>query len=375
MNSATPVTASPAVGIQNEMRDTARRYHSNFPRHLIGISRYMQTRMMRTLREQHGHADLRLGFAPYITLLDHRGQRLSDLAQTLGISKQACNQAVKPIEAAGYIERKLDPKDGRARILTLSSKGRKLRRDGIAVVQSIDTQFTNLAGDSAIADASGSLGKLYTHLALGLVKSSNSNTHEQPLYGGLGGLLPRLSDYTMQQLMELTKQRGHSGLKLSYGQVLSLIGPEGGRIGQMAEINDVSKQAISATATELESLGYLCREPDPNDARHRVLQFTPQGNALIADSVLSVEALEAEFAQVIGPRALKRLSKTLLTLFEGLQIEQEKLADTLDSNLFETTSADLPRLAQQLKQQLGEQASQSLATLLLHSHPTGGNNA
>ena len=37
------------------------RYRNNFSRHLIGVSRYMQTRMMNTLQQECGHEHLRLG--------------------------------------------------------------------------------------------------------------------------------------------------------------------------------------------------------------------------------------------------------------------------------------------------------------------------
>ena len=43
----------------------------------------------------------------------------------------------------------------------------------------------------------------------------------------------------------------------------------------MAAIQDVSKQAISAIATELEVLGYLRREADPEDARQTGAAILP----------------------------------------------------------------------------------------------------
>ena len=85
------------------------RYRHNFSRHLLGVARYLQTSMMNTLQEQCGHTHLRLGFSPYITLIGDGDKRLTDLAEILGISRQACNQAVKQVEAAGYIARTADP--------------------------------------------------------------------------------------------------------------------------------------------------------------------------------------------------------------------------------------------------------------------------
>ena len=173
----------------------------------------------------------------------------------------------------------------------------------------------------------------------------------------MGGLLPRLADYILQRLMELTSGKGHPGLKLCFGQVLTLIGPSGGRIQQMAATHDVSKQAISAIATELEELGYLQRDTDPVDARQIVLTFTTRGETLIADSVISVGELEAEFAAIIGQAAFKRLRNTLHDLYRGLGLEQEIFA--------KNGPADIGLLAHQLQQQLGEQGSRALARLLL----------
>jgi DNA-binding MarR family transcriptional regulator len=329
------------------------RYRHNFSRHLLGVARYLQASMMHTLQAQCGHEHLRLGFSSYITLIGEGDKRLTDLAAILGISRQACNQAVKQVEAAGYIERTADPVDGRAKQLTLSPRGVKLRRDGLRIVAQLDKQFAGIVGVPAIADTSRSLWKIYQSLSLGLTPPGDA-----PIIPALmGGLLPRLADYILLRLMELTRARGHPGLKLCFGQVLTLIGPAGGRIQQIAATHDVSKQAISVIATELEELGYLQRHADPLDARQVVLQFTARGETLIADSVTSVEELEQEFAEIVGKAALKRMNSTLHDLYRGLLLEQD---------IFEHKgTADISLLARQLQQQLGEQGSQALARLLL----------
>jgi DNA-binding MarR family transcriptional regulator len=330
------------------------RYRHNFSRYLLGVAHYLQTSMMQTLQEQCGHQNLRLGFAPYITLIGEGDKRLTDLAEILGISRQACNQAANQVEAAGYIARTADPLDGRAKQLTLSPRGKKLRKDGLRIVAQLDKQFAHIVGEAAIADASNSLTIIYNQLSLGLTAQGNAQSGSVVM----GGLLPRLADYLLVRLMELTQAKGHPGLKLSFAQVLTLIGPSGGRIQQIAAIHDVSKQAISVIATELEALGYLKRQADPGDARQILLRFTDRGEILITDSVSSVEELETEFTAIIGKTALKQLAATLHDLYCGLQLEQD---------IFATRStADLSLLAQQLRQQLGQQGSETLATLLLN---------
>jgi len=333
--------------------EAGHRYRHDFSRHLLGVSRHVQAGLMDTLQRERGHANLRLAFAPYITLLGEGDKRLTDLAGILGISRQACNQAVKLVEAAGYIQRRADPSDGRARRLALSAAGRRLHRDGTRIVARLDRQFAAIVGETRLADASRALGKIARHLSLGLTAEEHATATREVL----GGLLPRLSDYTLQRLMELTRAKGHPDLKLSFEQVLTHIGPSGGRIRQMAAIHDVSKQAISAIATELEALGYLQRDPDPLDARQVVLVLTPQGKRLITDSVASGAELEAELAGIVGRAAFQRVAAVLRDLFEHLAPERE----APDSQ----RAADLRLLARQLQQQLGDQGSQALARLLL----------
>ena len=327
-------------------------YRHNFSRHLIGVARHMQTAMMDTLQQDCGHDNLRLGFAPYITLVAEKPHRPSELAGTLGITRQACNQVIRQVEAAGYMQQTADPDDRRARLLTLTDEGHRLHADGARIVVGLDQHFARIVGSDAVADSSASLRKIYRSHALG----GQTRVDLVGGYRGMGGLLPRLSDYIMQRLMELSIDAGHPGLKLSFGSVLTLIGPSGGKIQQIAAINDVSKQAISAIASELEQLGYLEREADSRDGRQIMLRFTEQGEQLIADSVNSVQSLELEFSEIIGKAAMERLKKVLAKLYRGLGLEQE---------VFELDNpSDLTELAKKLRLQLGEKGSRNLARLL-----------
>lgn len=328
------------------------RYRHNFFQHVLSVSRYMQTSMMGTLQQDRGHTNLRLGFAPYITLVGEKAYRPTELAELLGITRQACNQAIRQIEAAGYIAQTSDPKDGRARLLELTKQGRKLRRDGIAVVGALDEQFEKIVSKTSAADTARSLAKLT--LTLGLSGEAQQTGPAQ--YSGFGGFLPRLSDYIYHRLMILTQAKGHPGLKLSFGQVLLHIGEDGGRIQKIAAIQDVSKQAISAIVAELEALDYLRREADPRDARQIVLRFTQHGKSLIADSVSSLTELEAEFADILGESAVQQLNASFQHLFQGLSLERNAIE--------KHGKVDITLLAQQLRQQLGTQRSQALALLL-----------
>jgi DNA-binding MarR family transcriptional regulator len=51
-------------------------------------------------------------------------QTVSELAERLEISKQGAGQIVDDMERRGYLERRPDPRDGRARLVHLSERGR-----------------------------------------------------------------------------------------------------------------------------------------------------------------------------------------------------------------------------------------------------------
>ena len=325
------------------------RYSTNLPRHLLGIARHLQAESMRCLGEQ-GYGALRISFEPYISLVGDAGCRLTDLAEALGISKQACNQSADEIERAGYLRREADPDDRRARRLMLTARGRALARDGHAAISGLQAGYGALIGAGPLED----LLRVLAKLDAALPASAGRRTPVAPAGAELGALLTRLSRYLMQTLMDRTRARGHQELKLSHGQVLSLIGPTGGRMQTMARVQQVSKQAIGAVARDLESLGYIGRSADADDARQVVLALTPRGVRLLEDSIASVDDLGAGFADLLGVRALATLESRAVALYQALGLEQEVFA----------TPDELGRLARSLRQQLGLQGSRALARLL-----------
>lgn len=327
------------------------RYRDNLPRHLLGLSRYLQSETMHELTDQRGHGGLKISFEPYISLVGSDGCRLTELADALAISKQACSQTARQIEAAGYITRIADPLDGRAKILVLTDHGQQLVRDGAETAHDLENNFRSRMGDQAISNLIKHLAALHGGLALPRARVDQA---EIDTAAYLSGLLPRLADYILHRLMQLTINRGHPYLKMSHGQVLTLIGLSGGSIGQMAAIQEISKQAISAIVNDLEDLGYLYRQTDTSDARQQLIHFTPAGLGLLEDSVSSVAELDREFCDIVGESSLGQLKAIARELYQSLLIEKDVFSP----------SADINTLAEKLKTQLGRHDLLELSRLL-----------
>ena len=79
-----------------------------------GISAGLRARGFADVRPAHGFAFARLVAG---------GATITELAGHLGVTRQAAAQLVDELEASGYVERRPHPRDGRARLVTLTGKG------------------------------------------------------------------------------------------------------------------------------------------------------------------------------------------------------------------------------------------------------------
>lgn len=326
------------------------RYRDNFARHFLGVTLYAQSEIMNALTLKHGHSQLRINYEPYISIAAGSGARLSDIAEILGISRQAANQTANQIEAAGYLQRAPDPSDGRAKLLVITPRAKSLIRQGSEEAARIQAKFADIVGADPLDRANTNLVRLNRELGLLLPFEQEDDLN-------LAATLPRLADYITRRLQSLTMQKGHPGLKRSFGAVLTAIGPAGGRIQQMAHRQDVSKQAISAIVAEVEDRGYIARSPDPDDARQVVLKFTGAGKKLIADSVASVDELGDEFKSHIGEPAFEQLTGVIARIYRSLHLEEDVFGHA--------ETDDIHIMARQITRQLGEAGSKALARLLL----------
>ena len=70
--------------------------------------------------------------------IDRDGSRLTTLAQRGRMSHQAMGELVYALERAGYLERRPDPADGRARLIRLTPRGQALVRQALHDIRDIE---------------------------------------------------------------------------------------------------------------------------------------------------------------------------------------------------------------------------------------------
>ncbi len=74
----------------------------------------------------------------------------------------------------------------------------------------------------------------------------------------------------------------------------------GSRLTALAHSAGMTKQAMGDLVTQCEAWGLVVREPDPTDARARLVRFTPTGLAWLEAFRRAVARTEAEFRAEVG---------------------------------------------------------------------------
>lgn len=75
------------------------------------------------------------------------GSRLTDLARGANITPQAMGELVDELEDLGYVERRPDPTDRRAKLIVLTERGQACVAAGMATVDGIEDRIKATLGE------------------------------------------------------------------------------------------------------------------------------------------------------------------------------------------------------------------------------------
>ena len=75
------------------------------------------------------------------------GSRLTELARGANMSPQAMGELVDELEELGYVVRRPDPTDRRAKLIVLTARGRGCIKAGIVTIEGIEQRLTQRLGE------------------------------------------------------------------------------------------------------------------------------------------------------------------------------------------------------------------------------------
>ena len=115
---------------------------------------------------------------------------------------------------------------------------------------------------------------------------------------------------------ESLRRNGFADLTAAQVRIAQRLSQHGIRVTELAEQARVTKQTAAALVDELQSNGYVTREPDPTDARARLVVLSAKGRKLCAAAAREIAAVEAEWRQKLGAKTYAGMRDALMTLRE-----------------------------------------------------------
>jgi DNA-binding MarR family transcriptional regulator len=108
--------------------------------------------------EEAGHGRLTRPHGAVLAHIDHDGTRATELARRSGRPKQLIGRAIDELERLGYVERRPEPGDRRAKLIVPTDRGHELIRLSDAIIRDIEQRPAAALGSAAYHDFKRSLG-------------------------------------------------------------------------------------------------------------------------------------------------------------------------------------------------------------------------
>ncbi len=121
--------------------------------------------------------------------------------------------------------------------------------------------------------------------------------------------------YTYRELA----RTGFADIRPAHSNVFRNILPAGSRVTDLAERAALTKQSMGYLVDDLDDLGYVQLNTDPDDGRAKLVRLTKKGEDFQRAALTVSRRLETKMATLIGQSEAKKLRELL-----------EKLVDRLD---------------------------------------------
>lgn len=118
---------------------------------LFKAARRLDEEAIARVARSKGAPRLRRSHTSLLPHIDLEGTRVSDLAERLGVTKQAVSQLVDDLEAMGVLRREVDAADARAKRVLFTDKGRATLLEGLGVHRALEAELTERVGTATMA--------------------------------------------------------------------------------------------------------------------------------------------------------------------------------------------------------------------------------
>ncbi|MEN0067127.1 MAG: MarR family transcriptional regulator [Myxococcota bacterium] len=113
---------------------------------LLKAARLFDERALERIRAFPGSPNVRPAHTRLFPLIRFEGVRATQIADHLGVTKQAITPLIQDLVNWGVVERVPDPADGRARLVRWTQTGRALMLEGLRVFRALEAPWREAVG-------------------------------------------------------------------------------------------------------------------------------------------------------------------------------------------------------------------------------------
>jgi DNA-binding MarR family transcriptional regulator len=127
---------------------------------LLHVYQGFERRLIVALRDG-GHPDFRPKYGAVLANIDADGTRLSTLADRAGMSRPSMVELIDELESKGYVERRPEPEDRRAKLVVPTQKGLDTISTAAEAIDNLERSFQQLLGKQQYQGMRRALGELH----------------------------------------------------------------------------------------------------------------------------------------------------------------------------------------------------------------------
>jgi len=124
----------------------------------------------------------------------------------------------------------------------------------------------------------------------------------------------RVMEYVQARL----EQMGFDDIRPAHMAIFQNLGPDGARIGELAERAKLTNQSVGYLVDYLEEHGYVERRPDPRNRRATLVVFTERGWDEADACARILDHLDEELTRRLGAAKLGQLQGLLADVTQAL---------------------------------------------------------
>jgi DNA-binding MarR family transcriptional regulator len=153
-----------------------------------------------------------------------------------------------------------------------------------------------------------------------MAERDEGSGHTRRLRGGDLGMMMRTGYHgVMEYVQARLEHSGFDDVRPAHMAIFQNLGPEGARIGELAERAKLTNQSVGYLVDYLEEHGYVERRPDPRHRRATLVFFTERGWDEADACAKILDQLEEELASRMGTARVRQLQALLAEAVAALQ--------------------------------------------------------